>query len=64
MTGGTNGWFGQILNAAEPTTLAALIKEGKRSGNTYSGTLTMGYLGKVSPWFDAPPCPSGSTARS
>ncbi|WP_061292859.1 hypothetical protein [Herbidospora cretacea] len=53
MTGGTNGWFGQVVNAAEPSTLAALIKEGKRSGGTYSGTLTMGYLGRVSPWFDA-----------
>lgn len=53
MTGDSNGWFSQVVNVAEPATLAALVKAGKRSGATYSGTITFGRLAKVSPWFKA-----------
>ncbi|WP_062437012.1 hypothetical protein [Herbidospora daliensis] len=53
MTGDANGWFSQVVNVAEPATLAALVKAGKRSGNNYSGTITFARLAKVSPWFKA-----------
>lgn len=53
MTGGSSGWFGQLVNVAEPATLASLLKGAKRAGGGYSGTTTFGRLAKVSPWFRA-----------
>ncbi|SNS47736.1 hypothetical protein SAMN05216276_101051 [Streptosporangium subroseum] len=53
MTGGISGWFGQLVNVAEPATLASLLKGAKRVGISYSGTTTFGRLAKVSPWFRA-----------
>ncbi|AWS47071.1 hypothetical protein [Streptosporangium sp. 'caverna'] len=53
MTGGSSGWFGQLVNIAEPATLASLLKGAKRAGVSYSGTTTFGRLAKVSPWFRA-----------
>ncbi|WP_326645123.1 hypothetical protein OG884_12210 [Streptosporangium sp. NBC_01755] len=53
MTGGVAGWFSQLVNVAEPTTLAALLKDAKQTRNTYTGTTTFGRLAKVSPWFRA-----------
>ncbi|MEV7011509.1 hypothetical protein [Streptosporangium sp. NPDC051022] len=53
MTGGASGWFGQLVNVAEPATLASLLKGAKRAGGGYSGTTTFGKLAKVSPWFRA-----------
>ncbi|MET8046759.1 hypothetical protein ABZU75_04090 [Streptosporangium sp. NPDC005286] len=35
----------------EPATLKALITKGKRTGRTYSGTISFGALEKVSPWL-------------
>ena len=55
MTGGSSGWFGQLVNVAEPATLASLLKGAKRAGVSYSGTTTFGKLAKVSPWFRASP---------
>ncbi|MFF5108829.1 hypothetical protein [Streptosporangium sp. NPDC000509] len=53
MTGGAGGWFSQLVNVAEPTTLTSLLKGAKKSRTTYSGTTTFGKLAKVSPWFRA-----------
>ncbi|MEU8205892.1 hypothetical protein [Streptosporangium sp. NPDC049046] len=53
MTGGVGGWFSQLVNVAEPATLASLLKGAKKSRTTYSGTTTFGKLAKVSPWFRA-----------
>ncbi|MFI7618291.1 hypothetical protein ACIBP6_44445 [Nonomuraea terrae] len=45
-------WFyGQLINPAEPATVAALVKNGKRSADTVTGTITFAELKKVSPWF-------------
>lgn len=48
--GGYPGGAAQIINAAEPKTLAALLKKGKRDKNSVTGTITVGDLKKVSPW--------------
>ncbi|WP_329083662.1 hypothetical protein [Streptosporangium sp. NBC_01469] len=53
MTGGVDGWFSQLVNVAEPATLASLLKGAKKTRTTYSGTTTFGRLAKVSPWFRA-----------
>ncbi|MEV0201605.1 hypothetical protein [Nonomuraea sp. NPDC050691] len=53
LPGGGSGFYGQVINPAEPGTLAALLKKGKRSGSTLKGTITFKELAKVSPWFDA-----------
>ncbi|MGV9596417.1 hypothetical protein ACWDR1_07115 [Streptosporangium sandarakinum] len=53
MTGDVSGWFSQLVNVAEPQTLATLLKGAKKSGRGYSGTTTFGRLAKVSPWFRA-----------
>ncbi|MEV7010424.1 hypothetical protein [Streptosporangium sp. NPDC051022] len=51
MNGGLNGWYGQLVNVAEPSTLKLLVTRGKRTGRTYSGTVTLGAVEKVSPWL-------------
>lgn len=44
------GAYGQIINVAEPKTLATILKTAKPgTGGTYSGTITYGALYKVSP---------------
>lgn len=44
------GVYGQIINVAEPKTLAAVLKTAKPgTGGTYSGTISYGALYKVSP---------------
>lgn len=48
--GGYPGGAAQIINAAEPKTLAALLRKGKRDKNSVTGTITVGDLKKVSPW--------------
>ncbi|MEV4250194.1 hypothetical protein AB0J63_43170 [Streptosporangium canum] len=53
MTGDVDGWFSQLVNVAEPATLASLLKGAKRTGATYTGSTTFGKLAKVSPWFRA-----------
>ncbi|MCP2350461.1 hypothetical protein [Nonomuraea roseoviolacea] len=53
LPGGGGGFYGQVINPAEPGTLAVLLKKGKRSGATLKGTITFKELAKVSPWFDA-----------
>ncbi|MEU4829593.1 hypothetical protein [Streptosporangium sp. NPDC023615] len=53
MTGGVGGWFGQLVNVAEPATVATLLKGARRAGSSYSGKVTFGRLAKVSPWFRA-----------
>ncbi|MEV4381209.1 hypothetical protein [Streptosporangium sp. NPDC049644] len=53
MTGDVAGWFSQLVNVAEPATLATLLKGAKQTRNTYTGTTTFGRLAKVSPWFRA-----------
>jgi hypothetical protein len=53
MPGGTSGMYGQVINPAEPKTLAALVKRSKHTGNRYTGTITFKELGKLSPWFKA-----------
>jgi hypothetical protein len=45
--------FVQILNPAEPTTLAALIKNGTSTKSTVTGTITFKELKKVSTWVSA-----------
>ncbi|MGA5763264.1 hypothetical protein [Nonomuraea bangladeshensis] len=52
-TQGSGGYYGQVINPVEPGTLAALVKKGKRAGNTLTGTITFKELDKVSPWFAA-----------
>jgi hypothetical protein len=51
MSAGFSGWYGQLVNVAEPATLKALITQGKRTGRTYSGAISFGALEKVSPWL-------------
>ncbi len=53
LRGGGAGFYGQVINPVEPGTLAALVKKGKRAGNTLTGTITFKELDKVSPWFAA-----------
>ncbi|MEV0974605.1 hypothetical protein [Microtetraspora glauca] len=53
MAAGGSGWFGQIVNVAEPATLQTLLRSAKKSHTTYSGTITFGKLAKISPWFRA-----------
>jgi hypothetical protein len=43
----------QVVNPAEPSTLAALVQKGKRGKSGYSGTITFKELGKVSRSFRA-----------
>ncbi|MEV0597413.1 hypothetical protein [Nonomuraea cavernae] len=49
--GTVSSWFGQLVSPLEPTTLAALVKHGKRSGFSYRGTITFDRLSDISPWF-------------
>jgi hypothetical protein len=51
MSAGFSGWYGQLVNVAEPATLKTLITKGKRTGRTYSGTISFGALEKISPWM-------------
>ncbi|MGW0811502.1 hypothetical protein [Nonomuraea sp. NPDC002799] len=51
MSGGAGGFQGQVINPAEPKTLAALIKKGRHTRNTITGKITFKELEKVSPWF-------------
>ncbi|MFF5212257.1 hypothetical protein [Streptosporangium sp. NPDC000396] len=51
MNAGFSGWYGQLVNVAEPATLKALITKGKRTGRTYTGTISFGALEKISPWL-------------
>ncbi|MFI6455663.1 hypothetical protein ACIBF6_29370 [Streptosporangium amethystogenes] len=51
MSAGFSGWYGQLVNVAEPATLKALITRGKRTGRTYSGTISFGALERISPWL-------------
>ncbi|MFD1936808.1 MULTISPECIES: hypothetical protein [Nonomuraea] len=51
--GGLFGFYGQIINPAEPKTLAALIKGGTPGKSTVTGTITFKELERVSPWFAA-----------
>lgn len=51
MNAGFSGWYSQLVNVAEPATLKALITKGKRTGRTYSGTISFGALEKISPWM-------------
>ncbi|WP_433259431.1 hypothetical protein ACQPYK_50235 (plasmid) [Streptosporangium sp. CA-135522] len=51
MNAGFSGWYGQLVNAAEPATLKVLITKGKRTGRTYTGTISFGALEKISPWL-------------
>ncbi|MEU4546439.1 hypothetical protein [Nonomuraea dietziae] len=50
---GLSGAFSQPVNATEPETLKALLSVGKRSGRTYTGTVTFRQLWKISPWARA-----------
>ncbi len=45
------GFDEQVINPAEPKTLAALLKNGRTSENTVVGTIPFKELAKVSPWF-------------
>ncbi|MBB5076266.1 hypothetical protein [Nonomuraea endophytica] len=51
MGAGGYGFFGQVINPAELGTLSALVKRAKRSGNAYTGKVTLKELHKISPWF-------------
>ncbi|SNT16899.1 hypothetical protein SAMN05216276_102712 [Streptosporangium subroseum] len=51
MNAGFSGWYGQLVNVAEPATLKTLITKGKRTGRTYAGTISFGALEKISPWM-------------
>ncbi|PZG06400.1 hypothetical protein [Nonomuraea aridisoli] len=53
MPGGAGGFHGQVINPAEPKTLAMLVKKGKPSRSTITGKITFKDLAKVSTWFDA-----------
>ncbi|GAB2951607.1 hypothetical protein ACFMQL_40195 [Nonomuraea fastidiosa] len=53
LPGGGAGFHGQVINPAEPKTLAALVKKGRLSGRTLTGKITFKDLAKVSRWFDA-----------
>ena len=45
------GFDEQVINPAEPRTLAALLKNGRTSENIVVGTIAFKDLAKVSPWF-------------
>ncbi|MGN9786213.1 hypothetical protein ACTMTF_32625 [Nonomuraea sp. ZG12] len=49
---GGGGFNGQVINPAEPKTLAALIKKGKLTKRAITGKITFKELDKISPWFD------------
>ncbi|MBB4915611.1 hypothetical protein [Streptosporangium saharense] len=51
LSAGFSGWYGQLVNAAEPATLKALLAKGRKAGNTYSGTISFGALNRISPWI-------------
>ncbi|MFC5818543.1 hypothetical protein [Nonomuraea harbinensis] len=51
--GGGSGFYGQVINPAEPKTLAALVKKGRLRGSSLTGKITFKELEKVSRWFDA-----------
>ncbi|WP_157255224.1 hypothetical protein [Nonomuraea typhae] len=50
---GLVGSFGQPVNAAEVSTLKALVSVAERSGRIYTGSITFAQLRKVSPWARA-----------
>ncbi|MEV0581690.1 hypothetical protein [Nonomuraea sp. NPDC050310] len=50
---GVTGTYSQLLNIAEPRTRATLLKTAKRTSYGYRGTITLGALYKLSPWFRA-----------
>lgn len=52
-TSGHHALFGEVVNAAEPATLKALLAKATRSGNTYRGKISVAELRKVSPWTRA-----------
>ncbi|GAA2821441.1 hypothetical protein [Nonomuraea rubra] len=53
LLGGGSGFYGQVINPAEPKTLAALVKKGKLRGSTLTGKITFKELEKASRWFGA-----------
>ncbi|WP_344487218.1 hypothetical protein [Nonomuraea monospora] len=46
------GYDEQLVNPAEPATLAALMKNGRRSGDTVTGAITFEKLEQVSRWAE------------
>ncbi|MEV0236381.1 hypothetical protein [Nonomuraea sp. NPDC050786] len=46
------GYDEQLVNPAEPATLAALLKNGQQSGDTVTGAITFKKLEQVSRWAD------------
>ncbi|WP_433372927.1 hypothetical protein [Streptosporangium sp. CA-115845] len=51
---GVTGSLGQLVNAAEPSTLKALLANATvKKPAAYAGKITFGELQKVSPWFRA-----------
>ncbi|AQZ61511.1 unnamed protein product [[Actinomadura] parvosata subsp. kistnae] len=46
------GYDEQLVNPGEPATLAALLKNGRRSGDTVTGTITFKQLERVSRWAE------------
>jgi hypothetical protein len=53
LLGGGSAFFGQVINPAEPKTLAALVRKGKLRGSTLTGKITFKDLEKASRWFGA-----------
>ncbi|MFI9595297.1 hypothetical protein [Nonomuraea sp. NPDC052265] len=53
LLGGGSGFYGQVINPVEPTTMAALVKKGRLRGSTLTGKITFKELEKVSRWFGA-----------
>ncbi|MEU6715210.1 hypothetical protein ABZ897_27405 [Nonomuraea sp. NPDC046802] len=53
LPGGGSGFHGQVINPAEPKTLAALVKKGRVTRSAITGKITFKELAKVSAWFDA-----------
>jgi hypothetical protein len=53
LSAGAGGFQGQVINPAEPKTLATLIKKGRLTRSTITGKITFDELEKVSPWFAA-----------
>ncbi|QYC41725.1 hypothetical protein Nocox_20585 [Nonomuraea coxensis DSM 45129] len=49
---GLLGYDEQLVNPAEPTTLAVLLKNGRRSGDTVTGTVTFKELEHASRWAE------------
>ncbi|MEV4841582.1 hypothetical protein AB0K05_44275 [Nonomuraea sp. NPDC049486] len=49
--GTVSSLFGQVVSPLEPATLAELVKRSKRSGSSYTGTITFERLSNISPWF-------------